>query len=299
MKIKLQRFFTGIVLASIMLFLISCENENSTVADGKAKLQFKLTDAPSLLYDEVNIDIQGLVVGVYSDFNDDGTLDDDDDDFDEIYDDKFDDFDDDLDDDDDFKWVKFDVSDAGLYNLLDYRNGETVLLAGGEVPAGKITQVRLLLGPNSNVVIDGVTYPLTTPSAKQSGLKFNLHETLVSDMMYSFTIDFDAARSVVRTGNGKYILKPVIRTFADAFGGTIRGVVLPAEAFPYVQLVKGTDTLISLPETDGKFLFPGLAGGAYNLTIFSDTLGYKDTLFLNVPVVQGEITNLGTITLLK
>jgi len=299
MKSKLVNLISSIALVFIVLFIVSCENENATYPDGKAQLQFKLTDAPSLLYDEVNIDIRGIVVGVYSDFNDDGTLDDDDHDFDDIYDDDFDDFDDDLDDDDDFKWVRLDVSDAGLYNLLDYRNGETVLLAGGDVPVGKITQVRLLLGPNSNVVIDGVVYPLTTPSAQKSGLKFNLHETLVADMMYSFTIDFDAARSVVRTGNGKYILKPVIRTYADAFGGTIRGIVLPAEAFPYVQLVKGTDTLISLPEIDGKFLFPGLAGGVYNLTIFSDTLGYKDALFMDVPVVQGEVTNLGTITLVK
>lgn len=275
MKKNLTRLMSMVAIASMIFLGVSCENESNNSTDGKAQIQFKLTDAPSLVYDEVNIDILGVSVGIGDEFYDGP---------DSVK----------------LQWVDLTITDPGLYNLLDYRNGETVMLAGSYIPVGKISQVRLLLGPNSNVVVDGVTYPLTTPSANTSGLKFNLHETLEADMMYSFTIDFDASKSVKKTGNNKYILKPVIRAFADTFGGTIKGVALPAEANPFVQLVKGTDTLISLPDLNGRFLFPGLAEGNYELTVISaDTLGYGDSLINAVPVINGQITDLDTIRLVK
>ncbi|KUL17741.1 MAG: hypothetical protein XE13_0643, partial [Proteiniphilum sp. 51_7] len=203
-----KRFYTiGSTMIFSLLFLFfvtACNNEDDHLSKGEtARIQLKLTDAPALEYDEVNIDIQGVKVGVAEEY---------------FYtDDPY------LDEWDDAVWVDLKVSNPGLYNLLDYRNGETVLLAEGDIPAGKISQVRLILGEGSNVVIDGELYSLQTPSEQASGLKFNMHDVLQPNMMYSFVIDFDASRSVVRTGNNKYILKPVIRTYADAYGGSIKG----------------------------------------------------------------------------
>lgn len=194
---------SALSILTMLALMAGCANENEGFSDGKAQIQFKLTDAPSLEYDKVVLDIQGVKVGVG----------------DEYYNDDNDPYYDESDKLDEVEWVTLNISKPGLYNLLDYRNGEMVLLAGGEIPAGKISQVRLLLGPNSFVETkDGVEHPLKTPSAQTSGLKFNLHETLLADMAYSFVIDFDASRSVVTTGNNKYILKPVIRTFAEAWG---------------------------------------------------------------------------------
>lgn len=247
----------------------------------------KLTDAPALEYDAVYIDIQGIRVGVADEYfyDDDPYIDDDADDLDEYK---------------DVEWVDLVLNNPGLYNLLDYRNGETVMLAGGDIPVGKISQVRLLLGDESHVVIDGVEHPLKTPSAQTSGLKFNLHDVLMPDLMYSFVIDFDASRSVVKTGNDKYILKPVIRTYADAFGGTIKGFALPADSVAYVQIINDEDTLISLPEDNGLFLFAGLDDDEWDLTIFADTTGiYKDTLIYDIDVEDGKVVDLGEILLQK
>src|SRR5438105_2047702 len=49
-------------------------------------------------------------------------------------------------------------------DLLTLRNGVFTTLALTKVPAGHYTQIRLKLGAGSNVVIDGVTHPLTVPS---------------------------------------------------------------------------------------------------------------------------------------
>lgn len=270
-----------------LFFVTACNNEDDNLSKGEtARIQLKLTDAPALEYDEVNIDIQGVKVGVAEEYfyTDDPYLEEGDED--------------DADESDDVVWVDLKVSNPGLYNLLDYRNGETVLLAGGDIPAGKISQVRLILGEESNVVIDGELYSLQTPSAQTSGLKFNLHDVLQPNMMYSFVIDFDASRSVVETGNNKYILKPVIRTYADAYGGSIKGTVVPADSVNYVQLVSGEDTLISLPEDNGLFLFAGLEEKSWNLTVFADTLSNReDTLITDIGVEEGVVVDLGEIQL--
>lgn len=294
--IKMQNFMKKnfkknlIALASLLMLItvVSCTNENDKLEkDGTATIQLKLTDAPALEYDAVYIDIQGVRVGVADEYfyDDDPYIDDDADDLDEYK---------------DVEWVDLVLNNPGLYNLLDYRNGETVMLAGGDIPAGKISQVRLLLGDESHVVIDGVEHPLKTPSAQTSGLKFNLHDVLMPDLMYSFVIDFDASRSVVKTGNDKYILKPVIRTYADAFGGTIKGFALPADSVAYVQIINDEDTLISLPEDNGLFLFAGLDDDEWDLTIFADTTGiYKDTLIYDIDVEDGKVVDLGEILLQK
>ncbi|HQI45420.1 MAG TPA: DUF4382 domain-containing protein, partial [Bacteroidales bacterium] len=56
----------------------------------------------------------------------------------------------------------------GIYNLLDYTNGLDTLIAYADVPSGKLSQIRLILGTNNTVMVDSVIYPLSTPSAMQS-----------------------------------------------------------------------------------------------------------------------------------
>ena len=101
---------------------------------------------------------------------------------------------------------------AGMYNLLELQNNVTAVLVYGDmIPAGHITQMRLMLGQTNYVVVDSVAHDLKTPSAQQSGLKIRLDATFEEGHTYEIVLDFDAEKSVVRTGNGKYLLKPVIK----------------------------------------------------------------------------------------
>lgn len=270
---KRRIFKTGLLaLASLAMLwgAVGCDI-NDDVNEKKASIQIKLTDAPALNYDEVNVDIRGVSVGVAG-----GDADGD--------------------------WIDLNINNPGVYNLLDLRNGNTVLLAGGDIPAGDISQIRLLLGENNSVVVDGVEYDLDTPSAQQSGIKLNLHQTLLPGVAYSFVMDFDAARSVVARGNGSYGLKPVIRTYAEAFGGSIKGIALPARVdtvgVAYVQIVNDGDTLIAIPEDDGFFLFPGLAPAMWDLTVVADeSTSYVDEVIDGIEVKAGEVVDLGVVEL--
>ncbi|MDX5326162.1 MAG: DUF4382 domain-containing protein [Bacteroidota bacterium] len=191
-------------------------------------------------------------------------------------------------------WQKQAVAYPGIYNLLDLSNGIDTLLINTTMPAGRLQEIRLVLGPNNSVVVDGMTYPLTTPSAQQSGLKLKVMEDLAAGVTYEFTLDFDAQRSIVETGNGSYILKPVIHVITAGTTGAIDGIADPANAAKYAYAVSGTDTVGTTPDTTGYFLIGGLAAGSWDVTLEADS-GYTDQTINAVNVVNGQVTHLDTI----
>jgi hypothetical protein len=171
------------------------------------------------------------------------------------------------------------------------------LLAELEVPAGKISQIRLILGNNNSLNIDGDVHDLKTPSGQQSGIKLQVHQTLVAGITYKILLDFDAARSIVEKGNGTYSLKPVISTITEAQDGAITGVVDPIESSPTVYAIQGEDTLRStFADTEGKFLLRGLSTGTYTVT-FEPIVGYLPTQKQDVSVSTGVVTDLGTVSI--
>ncbi len=186
----------------------------------------------------------------------------------------------------------------GLYNILTFRNGVDTLLVNATVPVGKIEQIRLVLGSNNYVVENGVSYPMSTPSAQESGVKLNFHTTIEANIAYNVWIDFDAGKSIVKTGNGKYKLKPVIRAYSAVTNGKIEGYVLPTYAFATVYAINGTDTSAAIPSgIDGHFVISGLTEGSYHLLVVPAVVPYA-SFSTDVNVSFGLITNVGTITLL-
>ena len=106
-------------------------------------------------------------------------------------------------------WHSIDTDDR-IYNLLDLQNDVNVLLATGPYPYDRIHEIRLLLGDNNSIKIGGIVYPLTVPSGSSSGFKIKIDKPLTQPVT-NIIIDFDAALSVHETGNGKYMLRPVLR----------------------------------------------------------------------------------------
>lgn len=99
---------------------------------------------------------------------------------------------------------------AGVYNLLDFQNGADTTIATGAVPGGQVKEIRLVLGNNNTIMVDSIIHPLTIPSGSESGLKIKVGKNM-SGSLDSLVIDFDAALSIHETGNGKYMLKPVLK----------------------------------------------------------------------------------------
>jgi len=254
---KTTKVFACIIILS-GLYFTACKKTS-----GNSRLTVALTDDPSA-YDSVDIDIQAIQVNTNSDTSK--------------------------------GWTSLPLTRQGVYNLLDFRNGLDTLLTSTELPAGTVSQIRLILGSNNSVVINGTRYPLETPSGQQSGLKLNVHATLVAGIEYKLWIDFDAGRSIVETGGGSYILKPVIRTYTEATSGSIKGSVVPADAHSIAYAIQNTDTIGSaIPDTTlGNFLIGGLPAGNYHVSIHPES--YADTT-IATSVTTGSVTDLGAIKL--
>jgi hypothetical protein len=256
---------TLLILSVIALtacgFFSSCKKDSDE--KGMAKVNVHLTDGPAD-YDAILIDVQRIEIN--SDVS---------------------------------GWVSVAPIVPGVYNLLDFSNGLDTLLCTANLPVGHISQMRLILGDNNSIIVNGVSHPLSTPSAQQSGLKFNIHQELVANGSYDIWIDFDAGKSIVEQGNGGYSLKPVIRTYTALTNGKLEGFVLPVTAEAVVYAIHGTDTFSAIPAVDGHFMFCGMPEGTYNLWFDAASgTGFQDEYLPGVTVSFGVITDLGITTLL-
>lgn len=81
-----------------------------------------------------------------------------------------------------------------------------------EVPAGRISQVRLHLVGAHLVFNDGTpTTDVKVPSGSSSGLKINVDQSVPSGGTLEIKLDFNAAQSINKLGNGSYMMQPVIQ----------------------------------------------------------------------------------------
>ena len=263
---KTVRLFLSISLFAILIFSVSSCKKDAE----KSRLTVYLTDAPAE-YDAVNIEVVGIQVKASTDPGEGG-----------------------------WTTMPMPVSPV-IYNLLEFTNGMETLLSTFELPAGKVSQLRLILGENNSIVVNGVAahMPLEVPSGQESGLKFNIHADLIAGVEYKLWIDFDCLRSVVVNGAGDYILKPVIRTFTEATSGAIKGVVSPGDANATIQATNGVGIVSAIPDAvTGEFLIRGLPAGTWSVLIDGNN-GYIDQTINNITVTIGEVADIGSITLVK
>jgi hypothetical protein len=104
--------------------------------------------------------------------------------------------------------------DEGFEVDLTKLKGEYILLASSELlPSGKYTQLRVfLVGDQATIVVNGEeeVHVLNIPSVVQTGIKLIHPFEIIPGYITELTLDFDAKKSIIKTGNGEYKLKPVI-----------------------------------------------------------------------------------------
>lgn len=180
----------------------------------------------------------------------------------------------------------------GKINLLTLTGGNSANLGAIEVPAGEISQIRLILGNDNYIISNGERLNLTTPSAQQSGLKLKVDKPIQAGVSYDLVIDFDVARSIVRAGNsGQFILRPVLRVVAEALA-TLEGTVLPLEAGPVsVMAIRGQDTVGTFTNDNGFFVMRGLREGNYTVML-NPNENFESLLIEGVVLTAGETKRL-------
>lgn len=256
------KLWAGYLLVALAL-LASCKSEKSPDPPASnATISIKMGDNPAA-YDAVNVEILSVTANI------NGT------------------------------WHTFPVATPGVYNLLQFTNGNTLLLLGPTLVAAEtMTELRLILGNNNSIVVDGVVAELKTPSAQTSGYKVKMaSQPLSPGVIYSLVLDFDVNKSVHPTGNGKYILKPVIRGYLETAIGKLSGNITPVNGAYYVMASNATDTAGTYINPDnGSFLITTLIPGIYNVHFYANP-NYYDKYISPVEIYAGQTTGLGSVVI--
>lgn len=169
----MKKYFILLIVAASFL-LNSCKKEETEYGN----ISIRLKDAPAA-YQQVNVDIQQISVHLVPAPNN-------------------------------VQWTNL-PTNSGVYDLLALQNGiDTTIVQTNQLPAGKITQMRLLLGVHNTVVVNNVSYPLTVPSGSTTGIKINGPMTVAANTTLQLLLDFDADKSVIDKGNNEYQLQPVV-----------------------------------------------------------------------------------------
>jgi len=254
---KKPAILKGIMYAVLFISVVALFPACKKDSNNQAHLSVRMTDAPAN-YDAVMVDIQGVEV-----MGEGGNL------------------------------VMLNTN-AGIYNLFNFTNGMDTLIASGDLDAGTISQIRLILGPENSVMVDGVVYHLSTPSAEQSGLKLQIHQKFEPGVSYYILLDFDANQSIVLQGNGEYKLKPVIRTINAAISGSIKGSISPISLGTTVTATSNGVVYSTVANLNGYFMIAGLPAGTYNITV-TPALPLLPITITGKTVVVGAATDLGII----
>ncbi|HWB64625.1 MAG TPA: DUF4382 domain-containing protein, partial [Chitinophagales bacterium] len=120
--------FLIMLLAVVPMLMTGCKKNKSGQT---STVKFNITDAPAD-FDALNIDVQGVQVHTQAD-----------------------------------GWVTL-SSSLGTINILNYVNGSSTLVAQGDISAGTIDQVRLMLGSDNSVVVNGNSFSLGASGTGQA-----------------------------------------------------------------------------------------------------------------------------------
>ncbi|MCE3263208.1 MAG: hypothetical protein K0R43_2287 [Pseudoduganella sp.] len=177
-------------------------------------------------------------------------------------------------------WTDLTLPAGRKINLLSLTNGVMESLGQTSLTAGTYSQVRLVLDPNTgngmaNSVLPtgGSETALDTPSAVQSGIKMNANFTVEAGQRYDLVLDFDACKSIVTKGNGRYALKPVVKVIPTAMNG-ISGALETAALADGVTISaqQGGNVIAStVPTSTGDFALTRLPVGNYDVVVTSNT----------------------------
>ena len=277
---KFTKLYFAIIALSVVFCLQSCnEDESKSIEGNNSRLQLKLVDAPGD-YLEVNVNI--IDVQYNSSEDDEG-------------------------------WRSFESFDGPvIVDLTELIADNSLLLTDEIIEAGMLKQIRLVLGDDNTLVVDegeiepGTPIDLKTPSAQQSGLKMKLNASLEPGFSYTYILDWDVQKSIVKAGNsGQYILKPVINASAEVNSGSISGNVIDSDAvvlenvivMAYLSTDLENSVASSMTNIDGDFLIQGLdptdGGNGYILKINHG--GFEEFMTEEadkISVIAGEITTL-------
>lgn len=259
----------------IAALLAACGGGGGDTPQGT--LQVSMTDAPACGFKEVNVTVTKVRVHQASDAGENAG-----------------------------GWREIVLNPAKKINLLDLTNGVLEPLGNVTLPAGRYTQMRLVLAPNNSstptansVMLENGTTEIAidTPSGVQSGIKLIRPFDVAADTTVGLVLDFDACKSIVTKGNGGYALKPVIQIIDAATSGGITGYVPTGLSNAIVSAQQdGVVVKSTVPDATGRFNLSPLPPNSTGYVVVVAADGSTTAAITGVPVASGVVTPVSSDT---
>ncbi len=258
MKPRSRFHMKGAILSVAAALLTACGGgggDSGGTSTATGTLRLALTDAPACGYDQVNVTIEKVRVHTSSAAQES-----------------------------DAGWSEMVLTPPKRVDLLTLTNGVLEELGSTSLPAGRYTQMRLVLArnagmgapANSVVPSGGSERPMETPSGQQTGLKMNVNIEVAANQLADFVIDFDACKSVVRAGHsGRHLLKPVLSVMprVTTASNAVEGYVASAMAVGTTSVSLQKDGAVvrgTVPSSNGRFVLSQVPAGVYDLVVGAD-----------------------------
>ena len=212
----MKKYFVILFLLALAIFISGCIGILTTpgedsIASGKGRLKIYLIDSSekykakdSGTYVAINITIYKIQVHLAGDGEED-----------------------------EGEWIEWILTVPAEYNLIELKD-KSILLSEEELALGKYTQIRIFITESYISVekegetesedikaievlneVDFETFDVGIPSVYQTGIKLIHPFEIIEGETTELTIDFNAEKSIIKTGNGSYKLKPVIKIITN------------------------------------------------------------------------------------
>ena len=211
---------------------------------------------------------------------------------------------------DEGEWITI-IDYEATFNLFEVIE-EAAILGSENVTAGKYTQIRMDVIKVEGLTSDNTPYIATVPSGT---LKIVRPFEVKDGFTTILTVDFDGDRSLIMTGRGKFLFKPVVRLQVDLSSPPANGgdstppvidltgvtegqiIVSPETVTPEFSVSDDTDpepTLIATLNVNGEPFASGTViseVGEYELVVTAiDASGNEAEVAVSFEIVEVEDT---------
>lgn len=220
-------------------------------------------------------------------------------------------------------WITL-SNETQMVNVLELTNGvETNLATSTTLEAGLYTQVAVYFGSNNSIQAQTNGQFAELDLGAESMIIVDINEEISAGSNTDILLDFNVAESVVEV-NGVFTLAPEVNEIEDTETG-IQGQI-DTDVMAHVTLSNGSSSFSGYTDASGYFLLRGMAAGSYTLTIETEdqnasgssnvggslglgieipglvqgNVGAEGMISVtqeNVTVVEGEITQMGTVSI--
>lgn len=183
-------------------------------------------------------------------------------------------------------------------NVSSLVAGSQLILGRTELPLGKISQLKLLFGEEHFLIKDEARIPLSFENEQDKEVLVEVDYDLIGGNSYDIFLDIDLAKSIKSDAEnpGSFVFTPMVHSFVTGETAQISGKVSPVEAQPFVHAIIGEDTVSTLTDDSGNFLFRNLQAGEYKV-YFEPISTYKDSLTNIITTKIDSVSQMETILL--